>query len=292
MGGRALMALLLLATAVIAGACNAPSVTPVPSPTPVASAPVVDDNAPALLPPAAPPFATGDWATDFTRSTVPWDEIVSGGPPKDGIPAIDQPTFEPVTAASAWLSDRDPVIVFRANGDVRAYPLAILIWHEIVNDTVGNRPVVVTFCPLCNASIVFDRTFAGEVLDFGTTGHLRNSDLIMYDRQSESWWQQFTGQGIAGQYAGEQLDFLPSQVIRFGDFVAEFPTGQVLARPALSRSYGANPYTGYDSSADPFLFRGEIDDRLPATARVAGVVLRASASIAASPRRSATDSKL
>jgi hypothetical protein len=225
------------------------------------------------LPIAEPPFSTSEWSTDFTRRTVEWEDIISGGPPKDGIPAIDDPVFESIEAAATWLSDRDPVIVFAEDENVRGYPLAILIWHEIVNDTVGERPVAVTFCPLCNASIVFDRTFGGEVLDFGTTGKLRNSDLIMYDRQTETWWQQFTGQGIVGKHAGEQLDFAASQVISFADFAAEFPNGQVLARPPVSRNYGVNPYTGYDSTTQPFLFRGGVDDRLPATERVAGVVL-------------------
>ena len=234
---------------------------------------VANGAAAALLPPASPPFSTSDWATDFTRRTMPWAEVISGGPPKDGIPAISDPTFEDIPAASEWLSERDPVIVFAQGDEVRAYPLAILIWHEIVNDTVGGKPVAVTFCPLCNASIVFDRTFDGQVLDFGTTGKLRNSDLIMYDRQTETWWQQFTGQGIVGKHAGEQLDFLASQVISFGDYAAKFPAGEVLARPAFARSYGANPYSGYDSTTQPFLFQGELDDRLPATERIAGVVL-------------------
>lgn len=242
--------------------------------TPAATLLVTEDGAAAgLLPIVAPPFSTSEWSTDFTRRTVEWEDVMSGGPPKDGIPAIDDPTFESIEAAATWLSERDPVIVFAEGENVRAYPLAILIWHEIVNDTVGERPVAVTFCPLCNASIVFDRTFGGEVLDFGTTGKLRNSDLIMYDRQTETWWQQFTGQGIVGKHAGAQLDFAASQVISFADFAAEFPNGQVLARPPVSRNYGANPYTGYDSTTQPFLFRGEVDDRLPATERVAGVVL-------------------
>lgn len=111
------------------------------------------------------------------------------------------------------------------------------------------------------------------MLDFGTTGKLRNSDLIMYDRQTESWWQQFTGQGIVGRFAGKQLAFLPSQVISFADFAAEFPDALVLARPGLSRSYGTNPYTNYDSSTRPFLFYGKLDDRLPATERIVGVVV-------------------
>lgn len=266
-----------LVAALITAACAALTPTPPSVSDAAAPAPAVVDVAGTgdanLLPPSTPPFSTGGWATDFTRRTVAWDEIISGGPPKDGIPAIDAPTFESVDAAAGWLSERDPVILFAEGDDVRAYPLAILIWHEIVNDTVGGRPVAVTFCPLCNASIVFERTFDGKVLDFGTTGRLRNSDLIMYDRQTETWWQQFTGEGIVGRYAGEQLTFLPSQVLSFADITAEFPAAQVLARPTYPRSYGANPYTRYDSSSQPFLFRGEIDPRLPATERVAGVAL-------------------
>ncbi len=227
-----------------------------------------------LLPAEAPPFGTEEWRTDFSKRTVEWSDILSGGPPKDGIASIDNPSFESVAAASERLTDQDPVIVFEHEGDVRAYPLSILIWHEIVNDEVGGKPVSVTFCPLCNASIVFDREFDGQFLDFGTTGRLRNSDLIMYDRQSETWWQQFTGEGIVGEYAGRELDFLSSQVLSFGDFAAMYPDGQVLAVPTnFNRSYGANPYTGYDSSARPFLFDGNIDERLPALERVVGVEL-------------------
>ncbi len=227
-----------------------------------------------LLPVEAPPFSTESWATDFNRRTVAWSDILSGGPPKDGIPAIDDPSFESVAGAGEWLSDNDPIIVFENKGEVRGYPLSILIWHEIVNDTVGDKPVAVTFCPLCNASIVFERVLDGQVLDFGTTGKLRNSDLIMYDRQSETWWQQFTGEAIVGEHSGRQLDFLSSQVISFADFAAEFPEGEVLARPPVSRSYGNNPYVGYDSGTDrPFLFSGKLDDRLNPTERVVGLNL-------------------
>ena len=187
----------------------------------------------ALLPVEAPPFSTGGWSTNFDRRLVEWEEILSGGPPKDGIPSVDDPTFESVGDASDWLTDRDPVIFFEHNDDIRAYPLAILIWHEIVNDEVGGMPVAVTFCPLCNASIVFDATIDGVVHEFGTTGRLRNSDLIMYDRVTESWWQQFTGEAIVGDYTGRQLTFLASQVISCGDFAAEFPDDQVMARPGM-----------------------------------------------------------
>ena len=128
--------------------------------------------------------------TDFAKSTIDFSEVMSGGPPKDGIPAIDTPQFKTVSEIDD-IQDREPVISLAINGDARAYPLRVLTWHEIANDTVGGVPVAVTFCPLCNAAIVFDRRLAdGRVLDFGTTGKLRNSDLVMYDRQTESWWQQ------------------------------------------------------------------------------------------------------
>jgi hypothetical protein len=270
---RILIVPLLLITTLAGCTLSAPPAS-APAAAAEAAPAVVESDDSALLPAEPPPsnLVYSDWRTDFRKRTVEWSEVLSGGPPKDGIPAIDEPQFESIEAASSWLSERDPVILFEHDGDARAYPLAILIWHEIANDTVGGKPVAVTFCPLCNASIVFDREFEGQVLDFGTTGLLRNSDLVMYDRQSETWWQQFTGQGIVGEWAGRQLAFLPSQVISFGDFAAVYPEGQVLARPGSSRSYGANPYTGYDSLGEqPFLFTGEVDGRLAATERVVGL---------------------
>ena len=226
------------------------------------------------LPSEPPPFSTTGWTTDFTKHSIAWDEVLSGGPPKDGIPAIDQPTFESVEAADERLAGQSPVLFFAHGAVTRAYPLDILIWHEIVNDVVDGLPVAVTFCPLCNASIVFDRQVGDRTLDFGTTGKLRKSDLIMYDRQTESWWQQALGEAIVGEFTGMRLTFLASQVMSFGDFAAEFPTGEVLAIPAeFNRSYGQNPYTGYDSTAQPFLYDGELDGRLPATERVVGITL-------------------
>ena len=130
--------------------------------------------------------------TDFNNRIVELSEIMSGGVPKDGIPAVDDPEFISIQFASEWLDPQEPVIVLDILGQARAYPLQILIWHEIVNDKLNDRYVAVTFCPLCNASIVFDRNLNGEILDFGTTGRLRHSDLVMYDRQTESWWQQIT----------------------------------------------------------------------------------------------------
>ncbi len=120
--------------------------------------------------------------TNFEKTLVDLNEIMSGGPPKDGIPSIDSPKFVAPASAADWIDPREPVIVLVLNKDARAYPLQILTWHEIVNDTVGGVPVSVTFCPLCNASIVFDRRVGAQVLDFGTTGRLRKSDMVMYDR--------------------------------------------------------------------------------------------------------------
>lgn len=154
-------------------------------------------------------------------------------------------------------------------------PLQILIWHEIANDVVGGRPAVVTFCPLCNTSIVFDRRVAGRVLDFGTTGRLRFSDLVMYDRQTESWWQQATGEAIVGELTGQTLTFLPSMIVSWEMFRTAHPRGRVLNRQTgHTRSYGVNPYAGYDDIASsPFLYTGPRDDRLPPIARVVTVSL-------------------
>ncbi len=217
---------------------------------------------------------TSSWNTDWTRHTVDYDEIISGGPPRDGIPSIDEPEFISFEEAADWLADQEPVIGLEIEGDARAYPLQILTWHEIVNDEVGGVPVVVTFCPLCNSALVFDRRVNGEVYEFGTSGLLRHSDLIMYDRTTESLWQQFTGEGIVGQHTGDRLAFIPSSIISFADFRAAYPQGQVLSQETgFSRRYGANPYVYYDEDTGrPFLFTGELDERLPAMMRVVGVV--------------------
>ena len=202
------------------------------------------------------------------------DEISSGGPPPDGIPAIDNPVFESVSDADTWLGLDWPVMFFEANGIPRAYPLAILIQHEIVNDVVGDLPVTLTFCPLCNSTIAFDRRLAdGTVLDFGTTGNLRNSDLVMYDRQTRSWWQQFTGEAIVGELTGTVLEVLPSQIIGWSEFMERHPEGEVLSRnTGHARNYGRNPYAGYDSIGNnPFLFDGDLDGRLPAVERVVAI---------------------
>ncbi len=219
----------------------------------------------------------GEWKTDFSKHTVPLDEIVSGGPPKDGIPAIDHPMFVAVPEADRWLDGREPVVVVSIAGETKAYPLQILIWHEIVNDVVGSIPVAVTYCPLCNTALAFDRRLDGRVLDFGTTGRLRYSDLVMYDRQTETWWQQATGEGIVGVHAGRELTFIPAPLVSWETFTETYPDGRVLSRETgYERAYGRNPYIGYDDrDGSPWkrLFRSSTDGRLRAMERVVSVTL-------------------
>lgn len=214
-------------------------------------------------------FKASGWSeTDFSRISIELSEILSGGPPKDGIPSIDKPKFVSLNEAKD-LVDREPVIGLEINGDARAYPLRVLTWHEIVNDKVGGVPVTVTYCPLCNAAIVFERRVAANVLDFGTTGLLRNSDLVMYDRQTQSWWQQFTGEAIVGKMLGTKLKTVPARLEAFELFKKRHPEGKVLVpnNPDF-RDYGRNPYAGYDTNKVPFLYRGDMPEGIPAMARV------------------------
>ena len=181
------------------------------------------------------------------------------------------------------MQDQVPVLAVELNGDVRAYPLAILIWHEIVNDIIGGVPVAVTYCPLCNTAIVMKREVNGQILEFGTSGNLRNSDLIMYDRQTESWWQQITGEAIVGDLLGTRLEFVVAAIVSYGDFRDSFPEGRVLSRdtglPTFQQPpYGGNPYVSYDDPGNtPFLFFGVADPRLPAMERVVGLLANGTA---------------
>ena len=218
------------------------------------------------------PFWMRSWEdTDFDNRTVDLDEIRSGGVPPDGIPPIDEPQFIEQEEADEWLEDREPVIVMDIEGDVRAYPLQILTWHEIVNDEFGDMPVAVTFCPLCNSAVAFEREVEGlGEVRLGVSGLLRNSDLIMWDDKTESFWQQITGEAIVGEMAGTQLTFLPSVIVSYGDFKENHPDGVVLSRDTgHNRAYGNNPYEGYDDiDSSPFMFNELPDDRLAAMERV------------------------
>jgi hypothetical protein len=228
---------------------------------------------------ASPDLWVGEWpVTDFETTTVAsWGEILSGGPSRDGIPAIDAPDFLPV-ASETRLDPAEPVMVLELDGQTpRAYPVRYLMWHEIVNDEVDGLPVAVTFCPLCNSGVVFDRRVGDRVLTFGVTGKLRNSDMIMFDRETESWWQQATGEGIVGELTGVDLVMLPGWLEGWQSFQARNPDGIVMDQPSgFRRDYGRNPYVGYDTSARPFLYAGEMPPHdIPPLERVVRVDDRA-----------------
>jgi hypothetical protein len=217
-------------------------------------------------------FDSSAWPnTDFSRTQIDLSEVIEGGPGKDGIPSIDAPVFVSVRDYPD-ADPLEPVIGVVIDGQARAYPLRVLTWHEIVNDQLAGVPIAVTYCPLCNTSIVFDRRHDGHVLDFGTTGNLRHSDLIMYDRQTESWWQQYGGQAIVGEYAGDELVILASRLESLENFRARAPEGQVLVpNDPRARDYGRNPYAGYDQAAAPFLFRGRLPREVSAMMRVVAI---------------------
>ena len=220
------------------------------------------------------PFSTSGWDTNFSNHSVPLQEFVGGGPPKDGIPSIDDPEFVSVEEADRFLDPREPVAMVELGGEVRAYPIQILIWHEIVNDEIGGEPVAVTYCPLCNSTVAFSRVVDGTPIEFGTTGMLRNSDLVMYDRRTESWWQQITAEAVVGDQTGAKLDVVPSQILSWGELQRLHPEAQVLSRETgVDRDYGTSPYGGYDRDPDsqPFLLEGEPDRSLPPKQRVAAV---------------------
>jgi hypothetical protein len=220
--------------------------------------------------------ATEPWPTDWSNATIDLDSLLLGigrTDPRDAIPPIDSPNYESPDAASEWLDDREPGALVRVGEDVRFYPLSIMTRHEIVNDEIGAIPVAVTYCPLCNTALAFDRRVDDEVLRFGVSGLLRNSDLVMWDDKTTSLWQQITGEGIVGDFAGTVLEPLSTAIVSFGDFRANFPDGQSLSRDTgFPISYGINPYQGYSSLDAPFIpVDGADDTRFPGLERVVGV---------------------
>ncbi len=277
---------LAAAASLLAAACVGTEGRAQPSPSPAGPASWQQVSCVSAIgsPPDAsdePGFSRGSWKTDFAKHCVPLSEIASGGPPRDGIPPLDRPQFYGQDTADKWLEPQEPVIAVVEGSEARAYPLKILVWHEIVNDVVAGRPVAVTFCPLCNTSLLFDRRVDGRTLSFGTTGNLRYSDLVMWDRATESWWQQATGEAIVGQLTGKQLTRINALIVSYEEFKKAHPNGQVLSREAANeeakqksgsgRHYGENPYVGYDRADSPPILWGSrpIDNRLLPKARVA-----------------------
>ena len=263
----------LVALAVIAIACGSTSGS-----ESVTGAPGSDDPPDDPSDQLDPRVLNSDWRTDFSIHSVPLGDFLSGGPLKDGIRSLENPPFISIEEGNESFVDNEPVIAIEINGDARAYPLGILTQHEIANDVIGGVPVAVTFCPLCNSAIVFARELDGVVYEFGVSGVLRNSDLVMFDRQTESWWQQFTGEAIVGELTGSLLDIVASSTVSWADFKETFPDGQVMStETGFGRIYGFNPYIGYDSNESPFLFRGEPDTRLSPIERVSAVDLNGDA---------------
>jgi len=246
--------------------------------------------------PVGPSALDDPLADEFPDPLVPVSEIISGGPPPDGIPPLDDPVFADVAEATDLLEPEESVVALVVDGDARAYPARVLIWHEIVNDTVGGVPVSVTYCPLCNSAVSYRREVNGVETTFGTSGSLYASALVMYDRLTESLWTHFDGRAVVGVLAGTQLEAIASPLVAWEDFATSYPDGKVLdwTQTGFERDYGRNPYVGYDNAeAQPFLFRGVVDDRERAMQRVVGITtggmsVAYSTAVLATGERSAT----
>jgi hypothetical protein len=202
--------------------------------------------------------------TDGVKHSIPLDEILGGGPGKDGIPSIDDPKFEGVRASS--LNDDDIGIGITHNGEARFYPFQILVWHEIVNDTLGGSPLLVTYCPLCQTGIVFDRRVNGDVQEFGVSGNLWRSNLLMYNRtareEDESLWSQALGEAVVGPSTGVKLSVVSSDIVKWGDWSSKNPGTLVLKRPSgVLRPYGTDPYGSYYTNNDVGFGAGSADTR-------------------------------
>ncbi len=251
--------------------CSGADVTPATEADPVAPSPVEQVSPDAV---EETPSALEDRRDpSFPEPLIPPDLILSGGPPPDGIPPIDEPTFEPADRVG-WLEDDEPVLSLTVGGETRAYPLQVMTWHEIVNDTVGGVPVAVTYCPLCNSGVAFEREVDGRTLSFGTSGMLYADNLVMYDRQTESLWPQLTGQASIGVLTGAELTAIPMGIVAWDDFREANPGSLVLSRETgFDRPYGRNPYVGYDDPDGGLLFGvpGRPDERLPLKERVVGI---------------------
>lgn len=211
--------------------------------------------------------------TNFPDALVDRELIVNGGPPPDGIAPIDAPRF--VDAGEVdWLEPDEAVLALIDGDRAHAYPVRILMWHEVVNAEFDGEPVLVTYCPLCGSGVAFDRHLDGEVLDFGTSGSLYQANLVMYDRQTESLWTQVDGRSVVGDLVGRQLDRRALSTVAWSDFLEGHPDGEVLSlETGFDRPYGRNLYASYENRDTPVsgYFTGEADPLLPAFERVVGI---------------------
>jgi hypothetical protein len=259
----------------LADSSGTPDDEPTTTSSDEASAASIDAESPVVGVLASGPSALDNMvAEEFPNPLIDPGEVISGGPPPDGIPPIDDPVFLDVIDNLDLLPGNEPVVVVEINGDARAYPIRAMVWHEIVNDNVGGVPVSVTYCPLCNSAATYERTIDGVETTFGTSGRLFASALVMYDRATETLWTHYNGQAVIGVLTGAQLVEHSSPLMAWDQFRSIYPTGKVLdwTQSGFNRDYGRNPYTGYDDSENtPFLFRGTLDDRAAAMQRVVGI---------------------
>jgi hypothetical protein len=270
--------MLITAVALVATACAAVDTAGTDPTTTTTEAPNTPQAAQRVLPTGASAL-TDPFNDAFPDPLIPLTEVNVVLPP-DTIRSIDNPVFLQVADNLEILDPAEPVVALEINGDARAYPVRVMVSHEIVNDVVGGVPIAITYCPLCNSAVTYIREIDGVETTFGTSGFLFASALIMYDRATQSLWTHYDGRAVVGVLAGAQLDSIPSPLLAWGDFRENHPTGQVLDWNAIpfGRDYGRNPYVGYDDpDTNPFLFFGTVDDRARAKQRVVGIAVEGAA---------------
>ncbi len=203
----------------------------------------------------------------LSPSLIPAERILSGGPPKDGIPALTYPAIETAESADHWLNDHDLILGMVIDGKARAYPVRILNWHEIVNDRIGSHAFVLSYCPLCGSGMAFDSSDL-----FGVSGMLYQSDVLLYDKRSESLWSQLMMQAVTGPRAGEKLQLLPVEHSAWSDWKSAHPDSSVLSRhTGYRRDYSRNPYAGYEQRSGTYFPVYNHDERLPPKTWVIGL---------------------
>jgi hypothetical protein len=208
----------------------------------------------------------------LTDLRIEREAIKSGGPPRDGIPSIDAPKF--ITPDKAeFMKDDDIVLSYTHEGKTRAYPLRVLVWHEIVNETINGKPILVTYCPLCGTAMIFDRKIGGKVRTFGVSGMLYQSDVLMYDREDESLWSQLKMEAVSGPLSGTKLEWLPSEHLTWKAWKAKYPKGEVLStETGHQRNYTGTAYASYFKSANTMFPIPKHNEALPDKEWVVGAI--------------------
>jgi len=210
---------------------------------------------------------------DLSNATIPVEEIFNGGPPKDGIPALTDPTFETASEAN-YLDDGDRVIGVSINGQSKAYPLLILNWHEVVNDKIGGSAIVVTYCPLCGTGMVFNAVIDGARLEFGVSGKLYNSDVLLYDRRHESLWSQIGMKAISGDFVGTRLEHIAAENTTWNAWRKKHSNTKVLSlKTGYTRDYSRDPYADYAKTRKLMFPVKTQDSRLAPKDWVVGLIL-------------------